>query len=275
MHLILGTAGHIDHGKTALIKALTGIDCDRLEEEKARGITIELGFAYMDLPGAGRVGVVDVPGHERFVRNMVSGAAGIDLVMLVVAADEGGHAPDPGAFGHLPLAGRAPRPGGPDQGGHGGGGPAGAGHRGGARRAGRNLSGGRAPDPGLLAHRPGPGRSARGPGPGGGQGSRTGQGRALPPARGPGLHHEGLRQRDHRHLRGRQPVQGRGRHRLPQRPSGQGARPAEPWPGGRRGPGRAALGREPLGHRPGQAASRPCAGQDRAACSRNCPGKWS
>lgn len=88
--LVLGTAGHIDHGKTALVRALTGIDCDRLPEEKQRGITIDLGFASLDLGGpAGRVSVVDVPGHERFVRTMVSGATGIDFVLLVVAADEG------------------------------------------------------------------------------------------------------------------------------------------------------------------------------------------
>jgi selenocysteine-specific elongation factor len=86
----MGTAGHIDHGKTTLVKALTGIDCDRLKEEKKRGITIELGFAFMELPGvAERLGVVDVPGHERFVKNMVAGAAGIDFVLLVVAADDG------------------------------------------------------------------------------------------------------------------------------------------------------------------------------------------
>ncbi len=89
MAVIMGTAGHIDHGKTSLIKALTGIDCDRLAEEKKRGITIELGFAFLDLPGGARLGVVDVPGHERFVKNMVAGAAGIDFVLLVVAADEG------------------------------------------------------------------------------------------------------------------------------------------------------------------------------------------
>src|SRR5258706_4510983 len=88
--LILGTAGHIDHGKTALTLALTGVDTDRLPEEKARGITIELGFAPLDLPGDVRLGVVDVPGHEGLVRTMVSGAAGIDLLLLVVAADEGG-----------------------------------------------------------------------------------------------------------------------------------------------------------------------------------------
>ncbi|HOV86665.1 MAG TPA: selenocysteine-specific translation elongation factor [Syntrophobacteraceae bacterium] len=87
--VILGTAGHIDHGKTSLIRALTGIDTDRLKEEKLRGITIELGFAYLDLPGGERMGIVDVPGHERFVRHMVAGAAGIDLVALVIAADEG------------------------------------------------------------------------------------------------------------------------------------------------------------------------------------------
>ncbi len=89
MPVIMGTAGHIDHGKTTLVKALTGIDCDRLAEEKKRGITIELGFAFMDLSENVRLGVVDVPGHERFVKNMVAGAAGIDFVLLVIAADEG------------------------------------------------------------------------------------------------------------------------------------------------------------------------------------------
>jgi len=88
-HLILGTAGHIDHGKTSLVRALTGIDTDRLPEEKARGITIELGFAHLDLPGDIRFGIVDVPGHERFIRTMVAGVGGMDLVMLVIAADEG------------------------------------------------------------------------------------------------------------------------------------------------------------------------------------------
>jgi selenocysteine-specific elongation factor len=87
--IVLGTAGHIDHGKTALIKALTGIDTDRLKEEKQRGITIELGFAFLVLPSGLRIGIVDVPGHEKFVKHMVAGAWGIDLVALVVAADEG------------------------------------------------------------------------------------------------------------------------------------------------------------------------------------------
>jgi selenocysteine-specific elongation factor len=88
-HLVLGTAGHVDHGKTALIKALTGIDTDRLKEEKERGITIELGFASLALPNGLRLGIVDVPGHERFVKHMVAGAGGIDMVLLVIAADEG------------------------------------------------------------------------------------------------------------------------------------------------------------------------------------------
>ncbi len=87
--VILGTAGHIDHGKTALVKALTGIDTDRLKEEKRRGITIELGFAHLFLPSGVCLGIVDVPGHERFVKNMVAGASGVDLIALVVAADEG------------------------------------------------------------------------------------------------------------------------------------------------------------------------------------------
>jgi selenocysteine-specific elongation factor len=87
--IILGTAGHIDHGKTSLIKAVTGIDTDRLKEEKLRGITIELGFAWVDLPSGQRVGIVDVPGHEKFVKNMVAGATGIDVVALIIAADEG------------------------------------------------------------------------------------------------------------------------------------------------------------------------------------------
>lgn len=86
--LILGTAGHIDHGKTALVRALTGIDTDRLKEEKERGITIELGFAHLTLPSGERLGIVDVPGHEKFIRHMVAGAGGIDLVALIVAADE-------------------------------------------------------------------------------------------------------------------------------------------------------------------------------------------
>ena len=87
--VVLGTAGHVDHGKTSLVRALTGINTDRLREEQERGITIELGFAFLDLPCGHRLGIVDVPGHEKFVRNMVAGAAGIDIVAMVIAADEG------------------------------------------------------------------------------------------------------------------------------------------------------------------------------------------
>ena len=88
-NIIVGTAGHIDHGKTTLIKALTGRNTDRWEEEQRRGITIDLGFTYFDLPCGDRVGIIDVPGHERFINNMVAGVVGMDLVLLVIAADEG------------------------------------------------------------------------------------------------------------------------------------------------------------------------------------------
>lgn len=87
--IVLGTAGHVDHGKTSFIRALTGFDTDRLKEEKKRGITIELGFAYLDLPCGHRIGIVDVPGHEKFVKTMVSGVSGIDILAFIVAADEG------------------------------------------------------------------------------------------------------------------------------------------------------------------------------------------
>ncbi|HSK19109.1 MAG TPA: selenocysteine-specific translation elongation factor [Longimicrobiales bacterium] len=98
--LVLGTAGHIDHGKTALVHALTGTDTDRLPDEKRRGITIDLGFATLSLPNGRRLSIVDVPGHEAFIRNMLAGATGIDLVMLVVAADEG---PMPQTHEHLAI----------------------------------------------------------------------------------------------------------------------------------------------------------------------------
>lgn len=88
-NIIIGTAGHIDHGKTTLIKALTGRNTDRWEEEQRRGITIDLGFTFFDLPGGDRAGIIDVPGHERFINNMVAGVVGMDLVLLVIAADEG------------------------------------------------------------------------------------------------------------------------------------------------------------------------------------------
>jgi selenocysteine-specific elongation factor len=98
--VIIGTAGHIDHGKTSLVKALTGVDTDRLKEEKARGITVDLGFAYLPLPGGEVLGFVDVPGHEKLVRNMLAGATGIDHVLLVVAADDG---PMPQTREHLAI----------------------------------------------------------------------------------------------------------------------------------------------------------------------------
>ena len=87
--MIIASAGHVDHGKTLLVKALTGVDTDALPEEKARGLTIELGFAYHDLGDGSATGFIDVPGHERFIRTMVAGVSGIDVVMFVIAADDG------------------------------------------------------------------------------------------------------------------------------------------------------------------------------------------
>src|SRR5690349_8517734 len=98
--MIVGTAGHIDHGKTALVRALTGVDTDRLPAEKARGITIDLGFAYRPVTEAETLGFVDVPGHENFIHNMLAGAVGIDFVLLVVAADDG---PMPQTREHLQI----------------------------------------------------------------------------------------------------------------------------------------------------------------------------
>src|SRR6202140_5992691 len=97
---VVGTAGHIDHGKSALVKALTQIDPDRLEEEKRRGMTIDLGFAYMTLPSGRRVGFIDVPGHQRFLKNMLAGVHGMDAVLLGIAADEG---PRPQTREHLAI----------------------------------------------------------------------------------------------------------------------------------------------------------------------------
>ena len=88
-YLVIGTAGHVDHGKTALIKALTGIDCDRLKEEKQRGMPIDIGFAFFHLPNGDCVEIIDVPGHERFIKNMLCGAGTIDMVLFIIAADEG------------------------------------------------------------------------------------------------------------------------------------------------------------------------------------------
>ncbi len=98
--MIIGTAGHIDHGKTTLVKALTGVDCDRLKEEKARGITLDLGYAYAPLPDGDRLGFIDVPGHEKLIHNMLAGATGIDFALLVIAADDG---PMPQTREHLDI----------------------------------------------------------------------------------------------------------------------------------------------------------------------------
>ena len=97
---VIGTAGHVDHGKSTLVKALTGIDPDRLREEKERGLTIDLGFAWLTLPSGRDVSIVDVPGHERFIKNMLAGAGGVDLALLIVAADEG---PMPQTHEHLAI----------------------------------------------------------------------------------------------------------------------------------------------------------------------------
>src|SRR6476620_1187589 len=97
---VLGTAGHVDHGKSTLVKALTGIDPDRLQEEKEREMTIDLGFAWLRLPGGQEVSIVDVPGHERFIKNMLAGVGGIDAALLVIAADEG---PMPQTDEHLHI----------------------------------------------------------------------------------------------------------------------------------------------------------------------------
>src|ERR1700730_13062411 len=99
---IIGTAGHVDHGKSTLVHALSGIDPDRLAEEKRRGLTIDLGFDHLDLPSGEQVGIVDVPGHSRFLHNMLAGVHGMDLVLLVVAADEGVM---PQTREHLDIAG--------------------------------------------------------------------------------------------------------------------------------------------------------------------------
>ncbi|MCZ2103224.1 MAG: 50S ribosome-binding GTPase, partial [Burkholderiales bacterium] len=98
--MIVGTAGHIDHGKSTLVRALTGVDTDRLPEEKQRGISIELGYAFLDAPGGERIGFIDVPGHERLVHTMVAGASGIDYALLLVAADDG---PMPQTREHLAV----------------------------------------------------------------------------------------------------------------------------------------------------------------------------
>src|SRR5262245_44855389 len=133
MPLTVGTAGHIDHGKTWLVRALTGKDTDRLPEERRRGISIELGYAPLDLPDGRRLSLVDVPGHERFVRTMVAGATGIDLFLPVVHAGEGRAAADARAPRRPPPTWRGARRRRGDEGRRGGAGRARAGDGGGAR----------------------------------------------------------------------------------------------------------------------------------------------
>src|SRR3989304_4636408 len=106
MHVI-GTAGHVDHGKTSLVTALTGINPDRLKEEREREMTIDLGFAWLTLPGGEEIGIVDVPGHRDFIENMLAGIGGVDAALLVVAGDERGQTPPPG---NLPLLDLPPDP---------------------------------------------------------------------------------------------------------------------------------------------------------------------
>ena len=160
--LTLGTAGHIDHGKSALIRALTGVDTDRLPEEHARGISIELGYARLELPSGRSLSIVDVPGHERYVRTMVAGATGIDLYLMAIAADDGVMPQTREHAAVLRALGRATGCGGGDQVRFGG---SGAGHARGRRAAARGGAGG-----GVVANRGGAGRAAGGDRPGGGGG---------------------------------------------------------------------------------------------------------
>ena len=159
-NIIVGTAGHIDHGKTALVKALTGIDADRLEEEKRRGITIDLGFAHLQLTPGLRLGFVDVPGHERFIKNMLAGVGGIDLLLFVVAADESIKPQTREHFDICRLLGIRARHHRADQGRPGGRRPSRTGAAGGGRVGGRLVSGRRADRAGQFGHRRRPGRSA-------------------------------------------------------------------------------------------------------------------
>ena len=154
-NIIAGTAGHIDHGKTALVRALTGIDADRLEEEKRRGITIDLGFAHLQLTPELRMGFIDVPGHERFVKNMLAGVGGIDLVLFVIAADESIKPQTREHFDICRLLGISKGIVVPDQGRPGGSGHSGAGAARGRGVRGRIVPGRRADCAGQLDHRRG------------------------------------------------------------------------------------------------------------------------
>ena len=198
--LTLGTAGHIDHGKTTLVKALTGRDTDRLKEEKERGISIELGFAELALPSGRHLSVVDVPGHERFVKTMVAGATGIDLFLLVVAADDGVMPQTREHLRIIELLGHPARGGGPDQDGHGRprAGRAGPGRRRGVARPPRATRTRRWCMVSGVTGR-GPARAARRTRPAGRAGAGPPRLSRHPDARRPGLLPEGHRHGGHRH----------------------------------------------------------------------------
>ena len=220
-HVVVGTAGHIDHGKSSLVLALTGTDPDRLKEEKLRGITVDLGFAHLERGGI-TYAFVDVPGHERFVRNMLAGAAGFDVVLLAVAADE---SVMPQTREHIEIcrllgvrnavvALTPDRPGGRSR-------PDRAGRTGSAGTARRERDGGGAGAPGVLAHRRRPRPAADGARRGRRRGAAPRGQPPLPPPGGPRLHHARLRRGGHGHPRFRADD----RRRRGRDPPRRGARP--------------------------------------------------
>ncbi len=234
--MIIGTAGHVDHGKTALVKALTGIDADRLAEEKRRGITIDLGYAYTDTPN-GTLGFVDVPGHERFVHTMLAGASGIDAALFVVALRRWRHAADARARAYPATARHRPRRRGADQG------RPRARSRGGGRRAGTCVAGGDrarrdAAAGGVRADRGGHrGAACRAARP---RSSAARQRGLSAPGGGPRLHAGRRRARGHRHAGRRSRARGRSADAVAAWPRAPRARPACAEPAGRRGGGRPA-----------------------------------
>ena len=248
MHVI-ATAGHVDHGKSMLVRALTGMEPDRWEEEQRRGMTIDLGFAWMALPAGEQIAFVDVPGHERFVTNMLAGAGPTPAVMFVVAADEGWK---PQSAEHLAAidalgvrdgdpGGHAGRPGRPRAGPAAGGGQ----DRRDQPRRGRRPGGRR----GQRAHRPGHARAGRRARQARGAASAARSSQRRPAVAGPRVRHQGQRDRRHRHPAGRHRA-GRGRadgdtHVAAAADPGRAVARLAGWPGQRRGEG----GAEPAGHR--------------------------
>ena len=223
-HVVVGTAGHIDHGKTSLVKALTGTDTDRLPEEKARGITIDLGFAFLEEPDGLTIEIVDVPGHERFIKNMLAGIGGIDVAMLVIAADEGVMPQTREHFGDLLAPARSPGAGRAHQDRPRRAGLAGAGPRGRRRARARYLPG-RRPDRRRLGQdRGGDRRAARHAARAGSHGAGAGHGPAAAAADRPRVHDQGLRHRHHRHPDGGAAARRRSGRGVPGRRAGEGAR---------------------------------------------------